>query len=256
MADPGQTAAAAGTVGQTQATAATPDQAAAITAGQAAAGTAGRTQAAAGTAGQPAAGTSDQAAAGTAGQAAAGAPDQAAAGTTGRTQAAAGTGQTGSGPAEPERWLDPAEMAAWLAFLEVSHLLDRKIEQQLKQDAGLSHAQYEILSRLAATPGGQLRMSELADVIIVSRSGLTYQITQLERAGLVRRAPCPSDERGILAILTRAGRAALARAAPGHLRVVREYLIDALTPAQRDTLTSAFATARTRLRQAPTPDHS
>ena len=240
MADPGQTAAAAGTVGQTQATAATPDQAAAITAGQAAAGTAGRTQAAAGTAGQPAAGTSDQAAAGT----------------TGRTQAAAGTGQTGSGPAEPERWLDPAEMAAWLAFLEVSHLLDRKIEQQLKQDAGLSHAQYEILSRLAATPGGQLRMSELADVIIVSRSGLTYQITQLERAGLVRRAPCPSDERGILAILTRAGRAALARAAPGHLRVVREYLIDALTPAQRDTLTSAFATARTRLRQAPTPDHS
>ena len=111
-------------------------------------------------------------------------------------QAAAGTGQTGSGPAEPERWLDPAEMAAWLAFLEVSHLLDRKIEQQLKQDAGLSHAQYEILSRLAATPGGQLRMSELADVIIVSRSGLTYQITQLEKAGLVRRAPCPSDERG------------------------------------------------------------
>jgi len=214
MADPGQTAAAAGTVGQTQATAATPDQAAA------------------------------------------GAPDQAAAGTTGWTQAAAGTGQTGSGPAEPERWLDPAEMAAWLAFLEVSHLLDRKIEQQLKQDAGLSHAQYEILSRLAATPGGQLRMSELADVIIVSRSGLTYQITQLEKAGLVRRAPCPSDERGILAILTRAGRAALARAAPGHLRVVREYLIDALTPAQRDTLTSAFATARTRLRQAPTPDHS
>ena len=182
---------------------------------------------------------------------------QAAEGTAGQTQAtAAGPGQTDGGPAGPERWLDPAEMAAWLAFLEVSHLLDRKIEQQLKQDAGLSHAQYEILSRLAATPGGQLRMSELANVIIVSRSGLTYQITQLEKTGLVRRAPCPSDERGILAVLTRAGRAALARAAPGHLRVVREYLIDALTPAQRDTLTSAFATARTRLRPARTPDHS
>jgi DNA-binding MarR family transcriptional regulator len=173
--------------------------------------------------------------------AAAGTPDQA---------AAAGPGPAGGGPASPERWLDPAEMAAWLAFLEVSHLLDRKIEQQLKQDAGLSHAQYEILSRLEAAPGGQLRMSELADVIIVSRSGLTYQITQLEKAGLVRRAPCPSDERGILAILTPAGHTALARAAPGHLRVVREYLIDPLTPTQRDTLTQALTAARTRLRRA------
>src|ERR1700755_1344551 len=219
--------------GQASATPATPDRATAATAG--------RTPAAAG--------TPDQATPAT--------PDRATAGTAGRTPAtAADPGQTGDAAAGPERWLDPAEMAAWLAFLEVSHLLDRKIEQQLKHDAGLSHAQYEILSRLAAAPDGQLRMSELADVIIVSRSGLTYQITQLEKAGLVRRAPCPSDERGVRAVLTRAGRAALARAAPGHLRVVREYLIDALTPAQRATLTSALTEARTRLRPVRTPDHS
>ena len=147
-----------------------------------------------------------------------------------------------------ERWLDPDEMAAWLAFLEVSHLLDRVIEQQLRQDAGLSHAQYEILSRLEAASGGQLRMSDLADVIIVSRSGLTYQVTQLEKAGLVRRGKCPSDDRGVLAILTPEGRAALLRAAPGHLRVVREYLIDALTPAQLSALTEALSAARGRLR--------
>jgi DNA-binding MarR family transcriptional regulator len=150
-----------------------------------------------------------------------------------------------------ERWLDPAEMKAWLAFLEVSHLLERAIEQQLRQDAGLSHAQYEILSRLEAADGGALRMSELADVIVVSRSGLTYQITQLEKAGLVRREKCPSDERGILAILTPAGRDALARAAPGHLRVVRENLIDALTPAQREALAEGLSAARTRLRPSP-----
>ncbi len=154
-------------------------------------------------------------------------------------------------PAPAERWLDPVEMAAWLAFLEVSHRLERAIEQQLRQDAGLSHAQYEILSRLEAAEGGRLRMSELADVIVVSRSGLTYQITQLEKAGLVRREKCPSDERGVLAILTRAGRAALARAAPGHLRVVRDNLIDALTPAQREALTEGLAAARDRLRPAP-----
>ena len=154
-------------------------------------------------------------------------------------------------PGPAERWLDPAEMAAWLAFLEVSHLLERAIEQQLRQDAGLSHAQYEILSRLEAADGGRLRMSELADVIVVSRSGLTYQITQLEKAGLVRREKCPSDERGVLAILTGAGRAALTRAAPGHLRVVRENLIDALTPAQREALTEGLTAARARLRPDP-----
>ncbi len=161
--------------------------------------------------------------------------------------AAAGADAPGAG-ADAERWLNPAEMSAWLAFLEVSHLLERAIEQQLRQDAGLSHAQYEILSRLEAAEGGQVRMSDLAEGIVVSRSGLTYQVTQLERAGLVRREKCPSDDRGVLAVLTREGRSALARAAPGHLRVVRENLIDALTPAQLATLADGLAAARDRLR--------
>ncbi len=139
-------------------------------------------------------------------------------------------------------------MSAWLAFLEVSHLLERAIEQQLRQDAGLSHAQYEILSRLEAAEAGQVRMSDLAEGIVVSRSGLTYQVTQLEMAGLVRREKCPSDDRGVLAVLTREGRSALARAAPGHLRVVRENLIDVLTPAQLAALADGLGTARDRLR--------
>jgi DNA-binding MarR family transcriptional regulator len=141
-------------------------------------------------------------------------------------------------------------MAAWLAFLEVSHRLDRVIEQQLRRDAGLSHAQYEILSRLESAPAGRLRMSELADVIIVSRSGLTYQVGQLERAGLVRREKDATDERGVLAVLTAGGRAALLRAVPGHVRVVRHYLIDALTPAQRSAIAEGLAAARARLRPA------
>ena len=144
-------------------------------------------------------------------------------------------------------WLDDAEMAAWLAFLEVSHRLDRAIEQQLRRDAGLSHAQYEVLARLNVADG-QLRMSQLADVIIVSRSGLTYQVTQLERAGLVRREKDADDERGVLAVLTSAGKAALRRAVPGHVRVVRHYLIDALTPAQRSAIAEGLAAARDRLR--------
>jgi len=156
----------------------------------------------------------------------------------------------GGGVAATPVWLDDEEMPTWLAFLEVSHLLERAIEQQLKRDAGLSHAQYEILSRLGSADGGAMRMSDLADVIIVSRSGLTYQITQLERAGLVRREKCPADDRGVLAALTSAGRAALSRAAPGHVRVVREFLIDALTSAQRAGLRDGMAVARARLRAA------
>jgi DNA-binding MarR family transcriptional regulator len=142
-------------------------------------------------------------------------------------------------------------MAAWLAFLEVSHLLDRAIEQQLRQDAGISHAQFEVLNRLAAAEAGRLRMSELADLIVVSRSGLTYQVTRLEKAGLVRREKCPGDDRGVLAALTPAGRAALERAAPGHVRLVRNALIDALTPAQLTVIAEGLASARARLRACP-----
>ena len=169
----------------------------------------------------------------------------------GSTSPAAAPAAAAAGAAGAERWLNPAEMSAWLAFLEVSHLLERAIEQQLRQDAGLSHAQYEILSRLEAAEGGQVRMSDLAEGIVVSRSGLTYQVTQLEKAGLVRREKCPSDDRGVLAVLTSEGRSALARAAPGHLRVVRENLIDALTPAQLATLADALTVARNHLRSIP-----
>lgn len=160
------------------------------------------------------------------------------------TPPAEGTGE----PAAP--WLDDAEMTAWLSFLEVGHLLDRAIERQLRQDAGLSHAQYEVLARLSAR-GGRMRMGDLAEGIVVSRSGLTYQVAQLEKTGLVRRERCPGDDRGIVAVLTAAGRGALARAAPGHVAVVRRYLIDALSQAERTAMTSGLTAARARLRASP-----
>jgi DNA-binding MarR family transcriptional regulator len=192
-------------------------------------------------------GTDEQAGAG---PEAAGAAREPAAGAGVEAAGAMPAAAPGAPAAGSPAWLDEEEMPAWLAFLEVSHLLERAVEQQLKQDAGLSHAQYEILSRLESADGGAMRMSDLADVIIVSRSGLTYQVTQLERAGLVRRGKCPSDERGVLAAVTSAGRAALGRAAPGHVRVVRHFLIDALTAAQRSALRDGLAAARERLRAA------
>src|SRR5690349_16991341 len=134
------------------------------------------------------------------------------------------------------KWLDEDEMRAWHSFLAAGALIDRLLDAQLKESAGLSHPQYEILVRLAGAPDGELRMTELAGTLLSSKSGLTYQVTQLEKAGLVERRSCPSDVRGVLAVLTGPGRRLLGQAAPGHVTLVRELLIDVLTPAQLATL--------------------
>src|SRR6185437_7878819 len=91
--------------------------------------------------------------------------------------------------------------------------------------------------RLAEAPGGELRMTELAGTLLTSKSGLTYQVTQLEKAGLVERRSCPSDVRAVLAS---AGRRLLEQAAPGHVALVRELLIDVLTPDQLADLADAL----------------
>ncbi|MEU4836376.1 MarR family transcriptional regulator [Streptosporangium sp. NPDC023615] len=149
------------------------------------------------------------------------------------------------------RWLNEAEMAAWVAYVAATHLLERRVEDQLKADSGLTHAQYEILAKLSACPGGQLRMTELAHRLIVSKSGLTYQIGQLERKGLVARASCPSDERGVLAVLTEQGMRCLRRTAPGHVAVVRAFLIDRLTPEEIETMRQIMTKATAAMEAAP-----
>ena len=147
------------------------------------------------------------------------------------------------------RWLNDEEMAAWTGFLGAGALLNRRIEQQLREESGLSHTQYEILVRLAAAPDGSLRMTELADALLNSKSGLTYQMTQLEKAGLTERRSCPTDVRGVFAVLTEAGRRKLEQAAPGHVAVVREALIDVLTPEQLEVLGEALGEVSRRLRE-------
>jgi DNA-binding MarR family transcriptional regulator len=148
--------------------------------------------------------------------------------------------------AEP-RWLSAEEMRAWQAFLAAAALLDRRLDQQLKDDTGLSHPQYEILVRLSAAPDGELRMTDLAGALYTSKSGLTYQITRLEGAGLVRRASSPSDVRGVVAVLTDAGRQRLAQAAPGHVAAVRALLIDVLTGQQLAAMADGLGEVARRL---------
>lgn len=146
------------------------------------------------------------------------------------------------------RWLDEQEMAAWQSFLEASNRVARHLEHQLREDAGLSHPQYEILVRLGDAPDGEVRMSELAEALITSKSGLTYQVGQMEKRGLVRRRSCPTDVRGVFAALTDEGRALLTAAAPGHVAAVRAALLDPLDREELAVLTRALGRVGMRLR--------
>jgi DNA-binding MarR family transcriptional regulator len=152
-------------------------------------------------------------------------------------------------PSDPEpRWLNDREKAAWIAFLAASNLVARRLEQQLKDEAGLSHTQYEVLVQLSAAPQHALRMTDLAERLVTSKSGLTYQVTQLERAGLVARRSCKSDVRGVIAEMTDKGMATLRTAAPGHVAAVRDALIDVLEPEQLDQIAVGLGEVARRLR--------
>lgn len=148
------------------------------------------------------------------------------------------------------QWLNDREMQTWHSFLAAGALVSREVERHLKHE-GLSHTQYEVLARLSAAPEGAVRMTELADALYTSKSGLNYQITQLEKADLVRRESCPTDVRGVLAVLTDAGRTRLTEIAPGHVATVRRALIDVLTATQQRTIAEGLGEVGRRLTPPP-----
>ena len=145
------------------------------------------------------------------------------------------------------KWLTDEEMRAWHAFVAASALVDRRLDQQLKDEVGISHLQYAILVRLSTRCDHEMRMTELADAMLNSKSGLTYQVSQLEKAGLVRRRSCTSDDRAVFAVLTDAGEALLRKAAPGHVALVRELLIDVLTPEQLAAMADGLGEVNRRI---------
>ena len=120
-----------------------------------------------------------------------------------------------------------------------STLLQRAIEKNLQRNAGITQVQFELLMQLAGRPEG-LRMSELADRLIVSRSGLSYQVSQLEKHGLIIRERHSIDERGVVARITDAGEALRARIAPEHVALVRRHFFDKLSRDDLATITAAF----------------
>ena len=116
-------------------------------------------------------------------------------------------------------------------------MLFQALDRQLTTDSDLSLTDYELLVRLSEAPDCTLRMRDLADATLSTRSGVTRAVTRAERVGWVRRVECEEDRRGMNAELTDAGREKLAATAPGHVRAVRDHLIDLLTPEQLRQLT-------------------
>lgn len=147
--------------------------------------------------------------------------------------------------------LDSARLACWRAYIESSQRLFTRLEEDLRATSELSFADYHVLVLLSEVPGQRLRMGELASRLIFSPSRLTYQVSAMERRGLVARQSCPGDRRGSEAVLTAAGLLALREAAPHHLASVRTRLMDDLDDAEVACLTRVFERLGRRL-GAPT----
>ena len=147
--------------------------------------------------------------------------------------------------------LTPTELGAYFAFTEVSSLLRPAVEQQLREAGELSYVQFQLLARLGDAPDGHLRMTDLADGVVYSRSGLTYQAQLLEQRGLITRSPSPDDERSTVVAITTAGRDVLATVFPGHIQAVRDLLFAPLDDDDVSELARILGRVSERLRAAP-----
>jgi DNA-binding MarR family transcriptional regulator len=124
-------------------------------------------------------------------------------------------------PTEPQPELGEAELAAWRGLVRVHAALVRELDAELDARHGLPLSSYEVLRCLSRAPNGRLRMAELAEHVLLSRSGMTRLIDRLEREGMVTRSTCDKDGRGCYAGLTDLGRATVEQARTTHIEVVR-----------------------------------
>ncbi|MDP3890902.1 MarR family winged helix-turn-helix transcriptional regulator [Nocardioides sp.] len=133
-------------------------------------------------------------------------------------------------PTQPTRWLDDEQQRDWRALVIGTTLLMDQLDDDLRAAFGVSLAEYEILVRLSESEGRAMRMAVLADALRHSRSRVTHTVARMERSGLVVRAACADDGRGIIATMTDKGHALLTRAAPVHVAGVRANLVDLVSP--------------------------
>ena len=144
--------------------------------------------------------------------------------------------------------ISPEEFRAYAALIASSTLLQRAVERNLRKQAELTQVQFEILMNLANAGDSGIRMAQLADALIVSRSGLSYQVAQLESRGWIARERSADDERGVVAHITPKGERMRQRVYAGHIDIVRSAFLDVVEPGELSTLTDALERVAAQLR--------
>jgi len=152
------------------------------------------------------------------------------------------------------RWLDDGEQRSWRAVLRGTRLLERALDEALG-DAGIALSEYEIISMLSESPQHRLRMSELASMVVQSRSRLTHTAKRLEERGWVARESCLEDKRGVELVLTPGGLAAVQDISRVHVQSVRDNLVDIMTREQFQAIGDAMAIVRDHLDPNGTSGH-
>ena len=145
------------------------------------------------------------------------------------------------------RWLDPEERAAWLSLSRIIVKLPSVLDAQLERDADLNYFEYLVMAVLSEREDRTLRMSQLAALTNASLSRLSHVAKRLESRGYVTRQPDAEDGRYTKAILTECGMTKVEESAPGHVRVVRDLVIDALSPVQLRQLHEAIEAINARV---------
>jgi DNA-binding MarR family transcriptional regulator len=138
--------------------------------------------------------------------------------------------------ADSRQDLNGRELASWGGFLRVYGVLARELDAELATQHGITLSDYEVLLFLASTEERRMRMSELADSVLISQSGITRLVDRLTRRGLVRRERCSADRRGLFAVLTDDGLAKLREASPTHLAGVRSRFLAYLSAEEQARL--------------------
>lgn len=136
--------------------------------------------------------------------------------------------------------LTAAEQTAWRAYIDSSLRLETRLDEDLRSTCGLSLIDYHVLVLLSEAPEHRLRMRELADRLVFSRSRVTYQVDSMSKRGLVVREQAPDDARGYRAVLTATGLETLLGAVPKHAAVVRALFLDLLDDRDLEDVSRVF----------------
>ena len=149
--------------------------------------------------------------------------------------------------ANEPKWLNPREMKAWRSYIIASRRLLEALDSDL-DGHDLSMADYEVLAQLSDAPERRMRMTELAEIAMLSKSRLSHRMKVMEKAGWVRREVCTEDKRGSFAVMTDKGWRAIVKAAPDHVDSVRNRFVNNLTAKDQEELTKIFDRVTTMLR--------